>query len=57
MAYMNINMYIMLTIGCAWQWSEQKRWDWYPNLKVLRQNELFSWSSVMEKLEKNINKL
>ena len=56
-ATLNINMYIMLTVGSAWQWSKEKRWDWYPNLKVLRQNELFSWSNVMKNLQENISKL
>lgn len=56
-ASLNINIYILLTIGCAWMWSSDKKQDWYPNANLLRQKELQSWKGEINELEKIVNEL
>lgn len=50
-ANLNKKTYAMLTLGCEWRWTRrEKTTNWYPNVKLFRQQKMGDWSSVVSKL-------
>ena len=51
---MDINLYVLLTKYPEWRWGNEKSTYWYPNAKLLRQEEFGNWQSVIKELKINI---
>lgn len=48
---MDKNTYALLTIGCEWRWTRNNsKTNWYPNMKLIRQNKFGRWDNVILKL-------
>uniref|UniRef100_A0A6C0I8N4 Glycosyltransferase n=1 Tax=viral metagenome TaxID=1070528 RepID=A0A6C0I8N4_9ZZZZ len=48
---MDINCYVMLSLGCDWRWTRNDpTTKWYPNLKLFRQKKSRNWSNVIDEL-------
>lgn len=48
---MNIETYVLLTIGCEWRWTRHdKNTVWYPKANLIRQNQIKNWDNVIRKL-------
>jgi hypothetical protein len=47
---MDVNCWCLLTIGCDWRWRYDKN-NWYPKIKVFRQNALSNWDNVVSELD------
>ena len=58
-ASMNKNTILLLSRPSDWRWGEDnnKAPKWYPNLKILRQDESKSWYGLMPEIEKILNPL
>ncbi len=51
------NTYALINKFCDWRWGiDQKRSCFYPDVKVIRQKEYFTWKSEIKKVEKEIIK-
>lgn len=51
---MDINLYVLLTKYPEWRWGNGKSTYWYPNAKLIRQEEFGNWKSVINELKINI---
>lgn len=49
-ANLNVQAYILLTIGCEWRWTRNTFTNWYPNEVLLRQKKYQDWGNVIEEL-------
>ena len=50
-ANMNIKTYALLTLGCEWRWGRKgDKTNWYPSVKLFRQDKLGDWSNVISNL-------
>ena len=47
---MNIDTYVLLTIGCEWRWLREGNTNWYPNAKLIRQKKYGDWKQVISSL-------
>lgn len=55
-ANMNIKTYALLTLGCEWRWGRKEdKTNWYPNVKLFRQNKMGDWSNVVSNLIDYLN--
>ena len=48
---LDIDTYVLLTLGCEWRWTHDNTTNWYPKAHLLRQTELSNWTSVITKLK------
>ena len=39
--------WVMLTRGCEWRWTQDTKTNWYPNLRLFRQQEPKNWKPVV----------
>ena len=51
---MNIDTYVLLTIGCEWRWVREGKTNWYPNAKLFRQKKLGDWEQVVNDLTSSL---
>jgi len=50
-ANLNVKTYALLTYGCEWRWtSNEEKTNWYPNIKLFRQNKLGDWTNVLQEV-------
>ena len=55
-ANMNIKTYALLTLGCEWRWGRKEdKTNWYPSVKLFRQNKMGDWSDVVSNLIDYLN--
>ena len=47
---LGVKCYTLLTVGCDWRWTHNKRTNWYPNMNLVRQTIPFDWSNVIQEL-------
>lgn len=47
---MNINTIALLTIGCEWRWTRNNHTNWYPEIKIIKQNSYNDWTNVINNL-------
>jgi len=48
---MNIETYVLLTVGCEWRWTQNDtNTVWYPNANLIRQNKIHDWNNVIRQL-------
>ena len=47
---MNINTIALLTIGCEWRWTRNNHTNWYPEIKIIKQNSYNDWTNVINHL-------
>jgi ADP-heptose:LPS heptosyltransferase len=40
----------LLTCGCDWRWGKDNTTNWYPNMKLIRQQFYSDWNQVINKL-------
>ena len=52
---LGIVCYVLLTSGCDWRWTHNNTTNWYPNMKLLRQETPFDWSHVIHELKNVAN--
>ena len=53
----DINTWALLAFGCEWRWTKGKTTNWYPKIKLIRQNKSLDWSNVIEESVSELNKL
>ena len=52
---LNINTYLLLSYNPEWRWYvEIKNRCFYPNLKIIQQEDAYSWKSVFDRLKETI---
>ena len=42
---LDVKTYVLLTLGCEWRWTNNYTTNWYPKAHLLRQTELYNWST------------
>ena len=47
---LGVKCYTLLTCGCDWRWTHNKRTNWYPNMHLVRQVKPFDWTHVIDEL-------
>lgn len=52
---LGVKTYVLLTLGCEWRWTRDKKTMWYPEAELIRQTEIFNWEDVIKKLGDKIN--
>lgn len=53
-ANLNVKTYVLLTLGCEWRWTKNKKTNWYPELILLRQQNFEDWSNVLTELMEHL---
>jgi hypothetical protein len=54
---MGIETICLLSRIREWRWTNDNNTNWYPKMKLLRQNELLNWNNVLELLDNYLSKL
>jgi ADP-heptose:LPS heptosyltransferase len=54
---MGIETICLLSRMREWRWTNDNNTNWYPKMKLLRQNELLNWNNVLELLDNYLSKL
>ena len=54
---MGIKSVCLLTIGNDWRWTSDVKTNWYPDIKLLRQNKFNDWSNVINELNDYIKNI
>lgn len=44
----------MIVLGCEWRWNKNNSDAWYPDVKVIRQQNFREWSHAMNDLENSL---
>jgi len=55
-ANLDIPTYVLLTLGCEWRWTRDNTTNWYPNVKLYRQTEIYNWDNVINNVIDNLIK-
>lgn len=53
---LGIKTYVLLTVGCEWRWTSNKKTNWYPDAILLRQKTISKWDTVIEELKSKLLK-
>ena len=43
---------VLLTLGCEWRWTRDKKTMWYPEAELIRQTEIFNWEEIYKRRKK-----
>jgi hypothetical protein len=50
-ANLDIQTYVLLTLGCEWRWTKNDKFTrWYPKSVLLRQSKFNDWTSVIDQI-------
>lgn len=53
----NIPCWTLLTIGCDWRWTTDISTNWYPNMKLYRQEQFMDWSKPIDRMIEDLKPL
>ena len=51
---MGVKTICLLTYIPEWRWTLDEKTNWYPDIKLLRQNKFLNWNNVLDLLDKEL---
>ena len=52
---MNKKTYLMTPVVPDWRWGLEKTQDWYPSIRLVRQEKIGCWIQPIQKMKKLLN--